>query len=244
MTAADILKELEKNGSAQTRKTYARHGVRDGAVFGVSYSVLGKLTRRIRTDHALAKQLWDSGVHDARILALMVADPAAADERLLEQWSRASTNYVMADAVASFAARTPVARSCATKWIKSDDEFLCAAGWNTVARLVGADGPFSDAEVDRLLETIEREIHRAKNRVRHSMNGALITIGLRDKTFEKKAVAAAGRIGKVKVDHGDTDCQTPDAAAYIKKTAEHREAKAKKAMAKKPKLARAAARAQ
>src|SRR3954447_10058979 len=105
MTAAEILKELEKSGSEQTRKNYTRHGV-TGPMYGVSYAVLGTLTKRIKTDHAVAKQLWDSGVHDARVLALMVADPAAADERLLEQWSRAATNYAMADAVASFAART------------------------------------------------------------------------------------------------------------------------------------------
>ena len=111
----------------------------------------------------------------------------------------------------------------------SDDEHLCAAGWNTAARIVDAGGPLKDAEVDRLLTKIEREIHRSKNRVRHSMNGALITIGLRDKAFEKKAIAAAGRIGKVAVDHGDTDCKTPDAAAYIRKTAEHRAGKTKKA---------------
>src|SRR5438045_4088194 len=165
MTAAETLKELEKNGSEQTRKTYARHGITGVPVYGVSYALLGKLTKRIKTDHALARQLWDSGVHDARILALMVADPAAADERLLEQWSRAATNPTMADAVASFAARTPLARGCATKWMKGNDEFLCAAGWNTTARLVGAGGPFSDAEVDRLLETIERGIHGAKNRL-------------------------------------------------------------------------------
>jgi 3-methyladenine DNA glycosylase AlkD len=239
MTAADVLTELKQNGSAQARKTYARHGA-TGEMYGVSYAVLGKLTKLIKTNHALAKQLWDSGIHDARVLALMVADPAAADERLLEQWGRAATNYVMADAVASFAARTPAARTCATKWMKSDDEFLCAAGWNTAARLVSADGPFADAEVGRMLETIEREIHGAKNRVRHSMNGALITIGLRDKAFEKKAIAAAGRIGKVNVDHGDTDCKTPDAAAYIKKTADHRAATAKKV--KSAKTARVAAR--
>src|SRR5256885_16659489 len=89
-----------------------------------------------------------------------------------------------------------------------------------------------DAEVDRLLTKIEREIHRSKNRVRHSMNGALITIGLRDAAFEKKALAAAGRIGKVEVDHGDTACQTPDAAAYIRKTAARRGATVKKATTK------------
>src|SRR5438445_753501 len=102
MTATEILNELEKNGSEQTRKTYARHGV-TGKQFGVSYAVLKPLAKKIETDHALAKQLWDSGVHDARILALTIADPDVADEALLDRWAQqATTNYVMGDAVAEF----------------------------------------------------------------------------------------------------------------------------------------------
>lgn len=69
-----------------------------------------------------------------------------------------------------------------------------------------------------LLKTIERDIHGAPNHVRQAMNGALIAIGLRNTKLEKLAVAAAKRIGKVEVDHGDTSCQTPDAVAYIAKT--------------------------
>ena len=58
------------------------------------------------------------------------------------------------------------------------------------------------------------------------MNGALISIGGSNPALQKKALAAAGRIGKVQVDHGDTGCKTPDAASYILKMAERRSAKA------------------
>ena len=50
------------------------------------------------------------------------------------------------------------------------------------------------------------------------MNSALISIGVRNSKLERKALAAAKRIGKVEVDHGETSCKTPDATAYIKKT--------------------------
>ena len=64
------------------------------------------------------------------------------------------------------------------------------------------------------------------------MNNALIAFGVRNPALEKKAMAVAQAIGKVEVDHGDTSCQTPDAAAYIKKTLERRRQKAVKANAK------------
>jgi hypothetical protein len=74
-----------------------------------------------------------------------------------------------------------------------------------------------DDEFEPWLETIEAGIHGAKNRVRHAMNSALISIGGRSAALEKKAVAAAKRIGRVEVDHGDTGCKTPDAIPYIQK---------------------------
>ncbi|MEI9813219.1 MAG: hypothetical protein WDO18_11445 [Acidobacteriota bacterium] len=57
-----------------------------------------------------------------------------------------------------------------------------------------------------------------KNYVRYGMNQAVIAIGVRNPHLTEMALAAAKRIGKVQVDHGDTACQTPDAAAYIQKT--------------------------
>ena len=50
------------------------------------------------------------------------------------------------------------------------------------------------------------------------MNGALIAIGVRSPGLEQQALKVAAVIGKVEVDHGDTSCETPDAAAYIART--------------------------
>jgi hypothetical protein len=66
---------------------------------------------------------------------------------------------------------------------------------------------------------------RRKNRVRDAMNSAVIAIGIRNPKLEKKALAAAKRIGQVEVDHGETSCKTPDATAYIHKTLERRRKK-------------------
>jgi hypothetical protein len=54
------------------------------------------------------------------------------------------------------------------------------------------------------------------------MNNAVIAIGIRSPTLRKLALTVAKRIGKVEVDHGETNCKTPDAAAYILKTVAHR----------------------
>ena len=78
MTASQVLKRLKSLGTAQTRKTYGRHGV-TGEMFGVKFGDLSRLVRQIKKDHALALELWSSGNHDARVLATHIADPEELD---------------------------------------------------------------------------------------------------------------------------------------------------------------------
>ena len=226
MKLADTLRQLEAAGSAQTRKTYARHGI-TGKVFGVSYAVLGKLTKQIKRDHALALGLWDSGWHDARVLALMIADPQQADAALLRAWADDCENRALGCGLAKFAARVPAAEAVAAKWCADKRELVASAGWSLIAELA-LDSTLPDATFAALLKTIERDISQSANFVRYAMNSALIAIGCRNDQLEKLAVAAAKRIGKVEVDHGDTCCQTPDAVACIAKVKARRAGKGKK----------------
>ena len=106
MSYEQVIKALEKAGTAQNRKVYARHGVKE-PMFGVSFAELGKLTKQIRTDHELAMQLWKSGNHDARVLATMIADPARLDRKTLDAWADDLDCYVLADAVAKVVSRSP-----------------------------------------------------------------------------------------------------------------------------------------
>ena len=107
-------------------------------------------------------------------------------------------------------------------WVKSSNEWIACVGWALLSRLAATDAALSNAFLADQLRTIETKLPRAKNRVRHSMNGALIAIGVRNGTLRKLALAAAKRIGRVEVDHGQTSCKTPDAASYITKTVAHR----------------------
>ena len=232
--AQAVLAELEALGTEQNRKIYARHGVKDPQ-FGVSYGSLGALQKRLKTDHDLALQLWASGNHDARILALMIADPQQTDRATLDSWASALDNYVLADALAGYVGTTPFARETAEQWIESDDEWIAGAGWHLLGGIAMKNTTLPDSYFEAYLARIERELHTSQNRVRHSMNTAVICIGVRNDALEAQAVAAAQRIGKVVVDHGKTDCKTPDAIAYIAKTQAHRAAQAAKHAAKKAK---------
>lgn len=227
MDLKTVMQQLESMGTAQNRKVYSRHGV-SVEMFGVSYANLSKLQKAIKVDHDLALQLWETGNHDARILATQVADPALLNDKTAEGWVKVLSDYVETDAMAKLVARSPIARKKAGKWLKSNSEWIGAAGWSLVAHLALTDQSLPDDYFEPLIDRIEKTIHTRKNRVRHEMNGALIAIGLRSSRLEKRAISAARKIGKVEVDHGQTSCKTPDAIEYIRKAQAYRHKSARR----------------
>ena len=226
-----VMAELEAAGTAQNRKVYARHGAAE-PMFGVSYAELGKIAKRIKTDHALAQQLWDTGNHDARVLALRIADPAALDESLARRWLRDVDNYILAEGLGGLCAQTPHARALSDAWRDDPSEWPASVGWFIVMCTAEDPEVWSVEELRGLLEQIEAEIAVRPNRVRHEMNGAMIVMALRNGNLRRSVLAAAAQIGPVKVDHGQTGCKTPAVAPYVERTLAHREAKAARQAAK------------
>lgn len=230
MTCQEVMKQLETMGTAQNRKVYARHGVTN-EMFGVSYANLYALQKKIKIDQAVADQLWATGNHDAQVLATLIADPATISDKQIEQWAKDLSNRGITEMFIQFVSKSPLAQKKAEKWNKSKVEMIGQAGWGVIARIALNDQNLPDEWFEQYLKIIESDIHKRKNWVRYEMNGALIAIGCRNDSLRKKALAVAARIGKVEVDHGETNCKTPDATTYIHKV-QYRHKKIKKAAAK------------
>jgi len=217
MNAKEVLETLKKAGKAQTAAIYKRHGSGDN-VFGTLTTEIGKLQKKIKVDHALAMDLWKSGNAEARILALQVADAAkvtAADaERFVKEGQVRFLDYYLAPLLA----RSEAADKTMRAWMKSTAESTREMGYAMfAARLKDDPSSISDADAAKVLATIEKEIHKSANWARRAMNGALIALGAYKASLRKDVIAAAKRIGKVEVDHGETACKTPDAVEYIAK---------------------------
>jgi 3-methyladenine DNA glycosylase AlkD len=224
MSLKETMSALEKAGSAQTRKTYARHGAAE-PMFGVSFADLKGLMKRIKVDQELALALWNTGNFDARNLAVKIADPLRMSPSDLDRWASADTARSCHGYVAQLAAEGPHGRSRAEAWLAPGSEPRRRFGWLLVGALALRDEELPWDWFAGRIASIEKAIHSAPNDEREAMNQALISIGGRSDAARKASLLAARRIGKVTVDHGDTACKTPDAAEYIDKAWAHAKAK-------------------
>lgn len=220
-TVESIMIELESRGREQTRKIYARHGMDADRSFGVSVADLKKIARTIKGEQELACAIYDTGNLDAMYLAGMVADGSRMTRKQLDEWAKGAGGMSMVAeyAVPWVAVESPHARKIALKWIESKREHVASAGWCTWSGIVAtvADQDLDLDEIEDLLDRVVKDIDRAPNRVRYTMNGFVIAVGAYVEPLTQQARSAARKIGAVSVNMGNTACKVPLATAYIEK---------------------------
>lgn len=210
---------LSKFGNEQTKKIFTRHGARE-PFYGVKVGDLKTLVKKIKTDHHLALELYETGNSDAMYLAGLIADENLVTREELQHWVRNAYWYMLSEyTVAWLAAESQFGWELALEWIESDEEGMASSGWSTLSNLVSL---MPDEELDQekllaLLDSVARDIHQSHNRVRYTMNGFVIAVGSYVEALTIKANEVAATIGKVTVDMGGTSCKVPLATEYIKK---------------------------
>lgn len=219
MTLNDIMKELEAYGNEQTKKTLMNHGAKE-PFFGVKVADLKKILKKTKKNHELSLALYQTGNSDAMYLAGLMADETKITEAQLDDWADKAYWYYLSEyAVPWVAAETPFGFELGMKWIKSDEERIVTAGWNTLANYASVNQD-EDLDIDaysKLLDKAADEVHGAQNRVRYTMNGFVIAVGSYISALTDKSKTLAAEIGKVNVDVGGTACKVPLASEYIKK---------------------------
>jgi 3-methyladenine DNA glycosylase AlkD len=219
MTVPEIIKELQSLGSEAIKRVLMNHGARE-PIYGVKVEDLKRIQKRVKVDHQLALDLYDTGVYDAMYLAGLIADDAKMTRTDLQRWLDQAYTYAFSEYTVPWVATgNPHGHALAQKWIESKKEPVAAAGWCTIAGLVltRPDDELDLAELKTLLKRIETTIHDQPNRVRHTMNGFVIAVGSAVVPLADRALAVAEKVGKVSVNMGHTACKVPFAPEYIRK---------------------------
>jgi len=219
MTTKEILKDLEVYGNENTKNVFLKHGARE-PFFGVKVQDLKKIVKKVKKNHKLSLELFDTGNSDAMYLAGLIADEKQILKADLNKWADDAYWYMLSEyTVAWIAAESRYGLELSLEWIESDKERFASAGWATLSNYIALK-PDSELDIDlysKLLDRVEKEVHHAQNRVRYTMNGFVIAAGTSIEALTDKAMIIGTRIGKVKVNVGKTSCKVPLAAEYIQK---------------------------
>ena len=214
-TANEILDELRPLGSESYKRILFNHGIKEPC-FGVKISELKTIQKRIKKDYQLALDLYDTGNYDAMYLAGLIADDARMTKKDLNRWVRSAN---CGTTVPWVAAGSPHGWEIGNEWIDSGDPSIAAAGWATLSSVVSItpDDQLDLPALKKLLKRVEREIEKVDDDTRYQMNGFVIAVGGYVAPLTDLAIETGERIGEVKVDPGNTACETPYSPDYIRK---------------------------
>jgi 3-methyladenine DNA glycosylase AlkD len=209
----DILKQLEALGSEKLRVQNARHGV-TGKQFGVKLGDLRKVAEKLRKNRDLALELWDTDIHEARMVAVLILKPADLSATELDRMVRSAASPQLADWLNAYIVKEhPEKETLRLKWMSAKDPWAARAGWALTSGRV-ARSP-DGIDLPALLDRIEKELPKADPAEQWTMNSCLANIGIHHPKLRQRALDIGEKHGVYRDYPVSKGCTSPFAPIWI-----------------------------
>lgn len=195
--AAEVVNRIKRHATpAFKEQMQKRFGIQTEYAVGTPVTTLRLLIKGLpRPDQPLADALWETRVHEARIMASMLADPEQMTREKLDAWAQKLNSWDICDLCAgNLFARVKNPLKLAERWMKREDEFVRRAGFAVLASLSVPRSKTTDEELVKMLPLIKNHACDARPMVYKAVNWALRNIGKKNPRLTPKAVACAQEI--------------------------------------------------
>lgn len=197
MDARTAVADLRAAAEPSRLPGMARVGIDVSHALGVGVPDIRAIARRAGRDTDLARDLWASGIHEARILATLVADPETLDDVVMGSWAADLSSWDLCDFAADLFSRTSRARTTIRAWARSPEGSVKRCAFSMIARRAVWAKDASDREFLGYLPAIHRAAADERNEVKKGVSWALRQIGKRNRSLRTAAVAEARRIAEL-----------------------------------------------
>lgn len=208
-----ILSELSSLTDEKTRARHAKKGAGDNQ-YGVKMSDIRKLAKKIKTNHELALELWETGNLDARMLATLLVKPESLSEVEIDKMVREATFFWLADWFNSYVVKNhPEKEVLRQKWMNDADPMAARAGWNLTAIRItrNPDG----LDLPAILDRLEAEMGAAHEKTQWTMNFALVYIGIHFAEHRERSLSIGEKLGIYQEYPEKKGCTSPYAPIWI-----------------------------
>lgn len=214
MEVNEILNQLETLSDEKTRKHNIKNGVGDKQ-FGVKLGDLRKVAKKIKTNHALALELWKTEIFDAQMLAILIIKVKELTSDELDAMVRSVKYTRVADWINSYVVKLhPDNELLRQKWMTDTDPMAARAGWNLTSQRIAKNPELVD--IPALLDRIEKEMGHAASEAQWTMNFSLAEIGINHPEYRMRAIAIGEKLGVYREYPASKGCTSPFAPIWIK----------------------------
>jgi len=191
----DIIAELRSLENPKNIAGMKRFGIQGNKILGISVVELRKIAKKIGKSHRVALKLWDSGIHEARILACLVDIPGEVSETQMDTWVKDFDSWDVCDQVCmNLFDKMPIAFKKAGEWARREEEFVRRAGFALMAALAVHDKKATNKQFSAFFPIIIKYSTDERNFVKKAVNWALRQIGKRNRELRIMAIQQAKTI--------------------------------------------------
>ncbi|WP_121811643.1 DNA alkylation repair protein [Mucilaginibacter kameinonensis] len=213
MTTAEILKKLESLGNEKMRLHNKKNGAHDNQ-FGVKLGDIRKVADTIKSNHELAKALWETGNVEARLLSTLIIVPKLLPAEELDSMVRSERFTQVIDWLYAYVIKEYTEREKLREtWLLSDDPMTLRLGWSLTSGRI-ARSP-EGIDIPAILDRIEEEMPNAAPEVQWTMNSALAQIGINHPVYRERAINIGEHLGIYRDYPVSKGCTSPFAPIWI-----------------------------
>ena len=199
MTVDEVISGLGEFSNPQNVAGMERFAIVTAKSFGIPTPVLKQFAKEVKKKaadrHALAQELWETEIYDARTVAFWIDDPRLVTRKQMDMWAGDFDNWATVDGTCCYLfCRTPFAYEKALEWAGKNPEFIKRAAFAMMAYLALHDKKDPDEKLAAFLPLIEKHSDDDRNFVKKAVNWALRQIGKRSLSLNKLSIEAAERI--------------------------------------------------
>lgn len=211
MKIEDVILQIKEISDPRAIKIWARLGMSTENYFGAGLTKLKNLAKSIKKNHILSVELWNTRIHDARLLSCFICDPKKIEREDINKMADDIDFWDLGDNFVSYiVAKTPYKFEYIDLWLKSKNLYLRRAAFMMIAKSAKDEIENEDIYYLDILGYIKDKIKEEENWVKESMLYAIISIGQRNRELYNHAMMISEEIGKIDIDYGNSSCKAPD----------------------------------
>ena len=213
MNVPEILSRLQSMTNDKVLAHNKKYGAGDNQ-YGVKLGDIRALAKKLKTNHALGLELWQTGILDAQLLACLILQPKSLSVAELDALVRSMDFVHVADWFSSYVLKEhPDKDQLIGLWIHADNKWAARCGWALMAGKVARDSDGLD--LDQLLTRLEQEMPNALPEVQWTMNTTLAYIGIYHPQQRARALEIGERLGILRDYPVSKGCTSPFAPIWI-----------------------------
>lgn len=214
MTAAEVLAQLKALGNEDVHRRNEKLGAGPNQ-FGVMMGDIRAVAKKLKTNHTLGMELWETDNIEARLVALLIIKPKQLTTNELDAMARSIDFMWVADWFNSYILKDhPQREALREEWMDSDNKWVARSGWSLTAGRIARDAEGLDIEA--ILNRIETEMPAAPPEAQWTMNTALAHIGIHHPAYRQRAIDLGERLGILRDYPVSKGCTSPFAPIWIK----------------------------